>query len=71
MTDGDCACLDILVAYDEHIGNLFELRLTDLVADFLASAVYLNAEALCLELLLDLVYIVEVSVGNGEKRTFR
>ena len=36
-TDGNCPGFRLLVAYNEHIGNLFQLCFPDLVADFLAA----------------------------------
>ena len=67
MAHGDGAVLDILVADDQHIRDLLQLSLTDLVADLLAAVVHLYAHTHIVENLLYLVDAVEVTVGYRQQ----
>ena len=50
-TDGDGTRLHIPVAHHQHIGDLLQCGLTDLLADLLVAAVHLHPEALAPQLL--------------------
>ena len=71
VADGNNAGFNIFVAYNDHIRHLFQLCLTDLVADLFTSVVHLGAQTGSIELLFDLINIVEVSVGDCQQLDLR
>src|SRR5205085_10456523 len=58
----------LLVADDEHVGNLAKLAVADLPADRLGSLVHLGAQARRGQLGLRLARVIEVPVGDREDK---
>ena len=56
---GNLAGLGLLVAQNQHIGHLFQLRIADLLADLLGSFIQLNTDTDGLQLALDLLGILQ------------
>ena len=64
--DGNPTVFDFLIAQNKHIGNLFELRLTDFVAGFFRSVINGYAEAFVLKFFTKFKTSVVMSFGNGK-----
>jgi len=64
VTHVDLAGGSLLVANDEHVRDLLDLPVADLLADLLVAVVHLDAEAGSAQLLLVLVGVVVGAVGD-------
>src|SRR5205085_4644658 len=65
-THGDRACLHLLVADHELVGQLLQAVLADLVADFLVRDIGRDTKARGLETLADLPGIAGLALGDGK-----
>jgi len=65
--DRNGAVFHIAVADDQHVGDLLHLAVADLLVDLLVAVVHHHADAALLQGLLDLIDIVEVTVGDGQQ----
>ena len=66
-TYGHTARFDLLLADDQHVGDLLELGLTDPVADLLIAVVHLDPQARSGKFLRDLLGIGVVLVGDRQQ----
>lgn len=68
-TDGNGAVLHIPVAHYQHVGDLLHLGFPDLVAQLLAAAVVLGADARIHQLLAQALGVLVRPVSNGSTLT--
>ncbi len=67
VADGDVACLGLLLAKNQHVGDAIDgAGLANLVADLLVTLVDLHAHAGVAQLLRNLVRVVAGLLGDGE-----
>ncbi|CAN3964746.1 DNA repair protein RadC, partial [Dysosmobacter welbionis] len=66
QADGDGLVFHIPVAHYQHIGDLLQGGLPDLLADLLVAAVHLHPEAGGIQLLCDLIGVFQGAVCNGQ-----
>ena len=69
VTDRDGLVLDVAVAHHQHVGDLLQGGLADLLADLLVAQVHLRTEAGLIQLGGDLLGVLVGAVGDGEDLT--